>query len=303
SNSVGNVRAPTNPLEITIVTMYINIGGFLKWGNNNYFSPATYKKWMTTWGWLTNRVIAFFDNVEDLETFRQIRSVHPADRTVLIKLKRQEIPAFNQLERIRTIYQNSSYPKHTPNTVFAEYSCAMNAKYDVLQMAVQRGLVHTEYMAWLDIGLFRNLLESKLRPKNDRFALEVPKNFNSSTVGMSAVASRRDVSNLSPWEYIRENWIWVSGAFVLATREVMMKFAQSYTLMANELIDKGMSSTDQQVIGAMYSPEYIKRQQVDIVAQECYEGQFGLYGLDVIYFCLGHVCKEAAEKRENENIK
>ncbi|CAG5126319.1 unnamed protein product, partial [Candidula unifasciata] len=231
----------------------------------------------------------------------QIRSVLPADRTVFIKLQRKEIPAFNNVEKIRTIYKNSSYPKHSPNTVVAEYSCAMNAKYDVLQMAVQRGLVHTEYMAWLDIGLFRNLLEPKLRPKNGWFSLNVPDNFNASAVGMSMVTPMTELSNLSAWDYIRDNQVWVSGAFVLATKEVMMKFARSYNLMANELIDRRMSSTDQQVIGAMYSPEYIDSQQVKIVDYRCNNGQFGLYGSDIIYFCLGYVCKDAAEKQLNSN--
>ncbi|CAG5121511.1 unnamed protein product, partial [Candidula unifasciata] len=297
-NSDESIRTPVNA-GITIVTMYLNIGGFQK--HTTQFTPQTYKRWMTTWSWLTNRVIAFFDNDEDLETFRQIRSLLSADRTVLIKLQRKEIPAFNKVEKIRTIYKNSSYPKHWPNTVVAEYSCAMNAKYDVLQMAVQRGLVHTEHMAWLDIGLFRNLLEPKRRPKDDRFSLDVPDNFNASTVGMSMVTPMTELLNLSAWNYIRDNRVWVSGAFVLATKEVMMKFARSYIMMANELLDKRMSSTDQQVIGAMYSPEYIDRQQVDIVDYRCNNGQFGLYRFDIIYFCLGYVCKDAAEKQLNYN--
>ncbi|CAG5121510.1 unnamed protein product [Candidula unifasciata] len=91
--------------------------------------------------------------------------------------------------------------------------------------------------------------------------------------------------------------VWVSGAFVLATKEVMMRFAQSYTLMVNELIDMGMSSTDQQGIGAMYSPEYIDQQQVDMAEYSCHDGQFGLYGPDVTFFCLGYICKDTAEKR------
>ncbi|CAG5121508.1 unnamed protein product [Candidula unifasciata] len=296
---IGLIRRAANPQEITIVTMYINIGGFLKGGGSNYFTPTTYKRWMTTWGWLTNRVIAFFDNDEDLETFRKIRSLQPNDRTVLVKLQRNEIPAFRDLGKISTIFKNASYPKHSPNTVYAEYSCAMNAKYDVLQMAVQRGLVYTEYIAWLDIGLFRNLLEPKLRPKDDRFSLEVPENFNSSTVGMSAVASRNEVSKLSPWEYIRDNRVWVSGAFALATKETMLKFSESYKMILDELLHEGLASTDQQVIGAMYSPGFIKRQRVDIVGYSCHDGQFGLYSSDVIYFCLGYICKDAAEKRLN----
>ncbi|BFZ21471.1 hypothetical protein BsWGS_24510 [Bradybaena similaris] len=295
----GIIPRSVHPREITVVTMYLNIGGFLKGGGSNYFTPATYLKWMTTWGWLTNRVVAFFDSEEDLETFRQIRSLQPKDRTVLIKLQRSEIPAFKHLDKIRTIYRNASYPKHTPNTVYAEYSCAMNAKYDALQMAIQRGLVYTDHLAWLDIGLFRNLLQTDLRPKEDRFSLEVPENFNSSTVGMSQVASWQDMSKLSPWDYIKDNQVWVSGAFALATKETMWTFSESYKLTLKQLLDEGLSSTDQQVIGAMYSPRFIKRQQVQIVAYSCKDGQFGLYSTDIVYFCLGYICKDAAEKRLN----
>ncbi|BFZ21473.1 hypothetical protein BsWGS_24512 [Bradybaena similaris] len=166
-------------------------------------------------------------------------------------------------------------------------------------MAIQRGLVYTDHMAWMDIGLFRNLLQANLRPKEDRFSLEVPENFNSSYIGMSQVSSWQHVSKLSPWDYIRDNQVWVAGGVLLATKENMWKFSESYKLTVNELVDEGMSSTDQQVIGAMYSPRFIKRQQVQIVTYTCQDGQFGLYSSDVVYFCLGYICKDAAEKRLN----
>ncbi|CAG5121509.1 unnamed protein product, partial [Candidula unifasciata] len=217
-NCSRSFRAPMTPQEITIVTMYINIGGFMK-GETASFTPTTYKKWMSTWGWLSNRVIAFFDNDEDLETFRQIRSVLPANRTVLIKLQRSEIPAFKNLDKIRIIYNHPLYPKYPPNTVVAEYSCAMNAKFDVLQMAIEKGLVHTKHIAWLDVGYFRNLLKPKFRPKDDSFSLEVPENFNSSTVGLSMVTPWTELSKLTAWDYIRNNIVWVTGGFVLATKE------------------------------------------------------------------------------------
>ncbi|CAG5133365.1 unnamed protein product, partial [Candidula unifasciata] len=225
----------------------------------------------------------------------QIRSVLPANRTVLIKLQRSEIPAFKNIDKIRIIYNHPLYPKYPPNTVVAEYSCAMNAKFDVLQMAIEKGLVHTEHIAWLDIGYFRNLLEPKFRPKDESFSLEVPANFNSSTVGMTIVTPWTELSKLTAWDYIRDNRVWVTGGFVLATKEVMMRFAQSYTLMVNELIDMGMSSTDQQVIGAMYSPEHIDQQQVDMAEYSCHDKQLGLY--DILFFCLGYICKDTAEKR------
>ncbi|XP_059156886.1 uncharacterized protein LOC131941584 [Physella acuta] len=285
--------------SITIVTLFINLGSLKKGGGSNYNTPDKYKKWMITWGWLTNHVVAFIEDDETIEYFKQIRSQQPAHRTVIVKVNRSQLDAFKNLERIKQIYSNSSYPKHSPNTINANYSCAMSAKYDVMTMALDMGLVKTKYLAWMDIGLFRNLLEEKMKPKNNSFTMEVPADFNSSRVGVTQVVPRQAMERHSPWEFIRHNHVWVAGGHVMGTHEVIRTFITSYKYVSQELIKAGMSSTDQQVIGAMYSPQFRHLQKVDVQTYSCVNGQFGLHNSDALYFCLSYICKEAGERAKN----
>ena len=57
--------------SITVVTMFIDLGVFKK-GEQllSYHSPYMYKRWMRTFGKLTNQVVAFIEKDEDIEYFR-----------------------------------------------------------------------------------------------------------------------------------------------------------------------------------------------------------------------------------------
>ncbi|CAL1534253.1 unnamed protein product [Lymnaea stagnalis] len=281
--------------DVTVVTLYLPLGRFQKGGASNFYTNDRYKNWMQTWAWLTNKVVAFFDDDDYMEHFRKLRSAQPADRTVLIKVERSQFNAFKDYDKIRDIYRRPDYPKHHPNTVNANYSCTMNAKYDALQMAMDLGHVSTEFMAWLDIGTLRNMLQ--LRPKNNTFTLEVPQGFNDSRIGFTEVSPQSSMSNTSPWDYIQHNRVWVAGSFLLGSKKVVQKFIRSYKKTVQALLASNMSSTDQQVIGAMYSPQFRKDQEVDIATYTCPDGAYGLHGSDLSYFCLAYVAKEAAELR------
>jgi hypothetical protein len=280
-----------SPHEITVVTLYLNLGRFKKGTSGLHYTPDMYKSWMKTWGWLTNRVVGFFESDEDLRLFRQIRSGQPENMTVLLKVNRPDLPSFKNIDTIRRIFASPSYPKHPPNTVMAEYPCVMNAKYDALNMAITKGFVHTGYVAWLDIGLFRDLLDEN-HPPSYRFTLAVPENFNDSTVSMSEVGARHTLDKLSPWELIRDNVVWLGGAFFLGTKQSVLTFSESYAAMASELLKQNMSSTDQQVIGAMYSPAYIHQQKVGMRPYTC--EKLPNYRRSN-YFCLAYISKYAAE--------
>ncbi|XP_059156908.1 uncharacterized protein LOC131941601 [Physella acuta] len=282
--------------------MFLRLGSLQKGFSGLYNTHDKYKQWMITWGWMTNHVIIFVDDEEISQYFKQIRCKQPAHRTVIVKVNRSQLDAFKNLERIKQIYSNSSYPKHSPNTINANYSCTMSAKYDVMTMALDMGLVKTKYLAWMDIGLFRNLLKKRLKPKNNSFTMEVPADFNSSRVGFTQVSSRQAMERLSPWEYIRDNHVWVAGGHVMGTHEVIRTFITSYKYVSQELIKAGMSSTDQQVIGAMYSPQFRHLQKVDIQGYSCVDGQFGLDGSDADYFCLSYACKEAGPAKYRTSI-
>ncbi|KAK6959860.1 hypothetical protein BgiMline_035033, partial [Biomphalaria glabrata] len=228
----------------------------------------------------------------------QIRSHLPPERTVLIRVNQSDLVSFKDYDIVNQIYSKPDYPKHHPNTVNANYSLTMNAKYDVLQMAMDLGHVNTKYIAWLDIGFFRTLLQETFRPKNDTFTLEVPFNFDDKKVAFTEVGGRDFHKNLSPWDYIKNNHVWVAGGYVLAEQKVIRKFIHAYKRSYQALLKDNMASTDQQVIGSMYSPQMIKDQEIEIQTYRCSDGQFQLHGSDIQYFCLAYVCKEAAELRK-----
>ena len=91
----------------------------------------------------------------NIHTSRNIRKSQPADKTILIRVNRTDLSSFDDLEDVRKLFADPEYPKFEPQTVNPEWSCAVNAKYDILQMVLDQGHVKTDTLAWLDIGLFK----------------------------------------------------------------------------------------------------------------------------------------------------
>ena len=160
---------------------------------------------------------------------RKVRSCLPDSHTKIIKINRDQLPAFRHLETIRKIYNKPSYPKVYPDTVYPEYSCTMHAKYDVLNSACKADFFETPYFAWLDIGLFRQLDQS-LQPI---FKLVPPEKFNPERVGMTQITPLDPV--VPPEFVMRNTQKWVSGAMVLATREVCFTIHLSHYLNIEQI--------------------------------------------------------------------
>ncbi|XP_035829830.1 uncharacterized protein LOC101857544 isoform X2 [Aplysia californica] len=279
--------------EMTIVTMFIDLGVFKKGDQPlSYHSPYKYRRWMRTFGKIANHVVAFIEKDEDVEYFREIRSCLPPRLTKVIKVNREELPSFKHLSRIAEIYADPSYPKHYPNTVSAEYTCAMHAKYDALEKASTDDTFKNPYIAWVDVGLFRNLDGTKYRP----FKLIPPQTFDKTAVGFSYVWPQRSESSVHT--IMRQNLVWLAGGLVLAKREVMLKFTQDYQAAVEELLHRGLSNTDQEVIASMYSPEMLKEDYIKVQTFRCDQGQMGLFGPDARYLCLGYLCRHEWQKRE-----
>nr|KAI8732796.1 hypothetical protein BgiMline_029521 [Biomphalaria glabrata] len=284
-------KSNPNPYEITMVTLYIPLDK-----SQNKFPTDTYRIWMRTFGWMSNKLVALVTDDTTMNHLKKIRSHLPPERTVLIRVNRSQFGSFKDLDRVKKIFSQPHYPIHRPNTVNAEYPITMNAKYDALQMAMDMGHVDTDYIAWVDIGYFRNLLYVKT-PKNYSFTLEIPLDFEDTKIGFSEVGPR--VSHTTPWDYIRHNIVWVAGGFVLGKKPVIQKFIKNFKRAFQNLLNHSMASTDQQTIGAMYSPQMIKEQNVKLKTYSCPKGrlQFQLFGSDLQYFCLGYICKEDAQRR------
>ena len=60
--------------DVTIVTAYFNIGSFQKGGlRSQVFTTQLYRNWMKIFNRIDNPVVAYFDDVNDLEYFRDLR--------------------------------------------------------------------------------------------------------------------------------------------------------------------------------------------------------------------------------------
>ncbi|CAL1527685.1 unnamed protein product [Lymnaea stagnalis] len=276
--------------NITIVTMYLNIGTFKKTSfflfSKESYATDHYKNWLFSWGKLNNRVIAFFDDDDFIEQFRIKRAHLPDSFTKIVRISKDQLSAFKYKKQVEEINQHPSFSLSYP----PDYTCTMDAKYDALEMALKMDDIKTSYVAWMDIGLFRRLQE-----EDPPFTLKVPSDFNSSKLGFSEVTSRKWLSQLTPREIYEKNVVWVAGGFVLGVKKVISEFITAYRNTARELLAQGLADTDQQVIASMYSPDMASKQKIDIMTYSCPRGSFSLYGHAYLYFCLPYICKASAE--------
>jgi len=298
-NMSPNNKIPANRsgYDITLVTMFLNLGKFQK-GASMEYTPEKYFGWMNSWANLNNTVIAFFDDENVYNMFKKVRSAQPAERTIAYKIERNDLPDFKNLEKVRQIYAQPGYPKHHPNTVKAEYSCSVSAKADVIDIVLKKEKIKTKYLAWLDMGYFR-LLSTPAH--KDTFVMEVPDKFDDQTVAFSVI-NDGDALHSSPWDIIRHNMVWVASGLIVGTPQVMTQYVEDFRSARSELLSQNMSSTGQQVIAALYSGRLTRQPSVRASTYSCRDGQYGMHGSDLIYFCFGFKCKEAAEiRRKNKN--
>lgn len=241
-------------------------------------------------GKVANPIVAYMENDDDAEYFRKIRSCLPPTHTKIIKVQRGELWSFKLRPYIKHIYSRSGYPRHEPNTVYPEHTCASHAKYELLEMAAKKNYFQTPFFAWLDIGYFGNLDGTDFA----MFKLIPPATFNVEMVAMTQAWPHDP--NIPAKDVIRHNLVWVSGEMLLGDQKMVLNFTLHYKEMVNQLIKDDLSSGDEQTIYLMYSTPRRKLKQAKIKTYMCHEGQLGLYGRDTRFLCLGYVCKNNWDK-------
>ncbi|KAL8578250.1 hypothetical protein ACOMHN_005641 [Nucella lapillus] len=205
-------------------------------------SPDMYKTWMSTFGWLDNSVVFFTDSPHIADYFQRLRARYRDSpfRTTTIVLNRQQLWAFQCKNEIQQIFAQPGFPHHAPNTINALYSCAMHAKFELIQKVLRERLYQTRFVAWLDIGLFRGEAS-----KNRTIHLTAPTDFQRTRVAYSQVDK---FITMTPQDVIRRNRVWVGGASFLATPEVAYVYCSEYRRAVRKLLDMKWMSTDQQVV-------------------------------------------------------
>ncbi|XP_070207809.1 protein HtrL-like isoform X2 [Littorina saxatilis] len=254
SDVINNVRSYTSGLpktnEVTVVTAYFNLGQLDKAGGEGRYTPNLYKKWMTIFGDLDNRLIVFADAQDTVDLFKRIRARYPPERTTIFLVKRQELWAFRLEKEIAAIYSQPNYPKHPPNTINPLYSCAMHAKFELVQRVIRERLYTTPFIAWLDIGLFRGEVG-----KNQTIHLTAPTDLDRTKVGYSEV---NKFESMSARDVIARNKVWVGGASFVGTPDVVYEYCSDYRRAVRLLLDMKLMSTDQQVIYVLNQPSLQK---------------------------------------------
>ena len=233
------------PHNLTIITAYFNLGRFRKGTEGNSFGPELYRSWGSVYRYMRNPVIFYTDSDDFATMFKRMRFAFP-NMTQVIKVDRNKLWAFKWVDRIRNIYSDPNYPKFHPNTVVPEYTCSQHAKYACVEDAILKKYVTTKYVMWLDFGYFRLITERKRD-----FRMTLPPRFDEKRIAVNQLNYR--TLTQSPHEIFWNNDLWVGGGLVLGERSLFKRFIQTYRSAVERYLDMSLSSTDQQVLFAMYT--------------------------------------------------
>ena len=226
--------------DLTVVTMYLNIGNFRKGHTVVVYTPNRYKNWMRVFGRIQNPVVAFFDNSSHAEFFLNMRGNYTSSSTKVILLEdRNDLWAFRIMPKIQEIFESPGYPHNPPGTTVPEYSCAMHAKYEVMLWAVQQNIFNTRYFAWLDIGLFRDLKSS------EPFYMYPPPDFDPKCVAYTKVYNRQTLPTLDKVLYRSRPW--VCGASFLGNPTALIQWSWQYHATIESMLKENIMATDQEV--------------------------------------------------------
>ena len=123
----------------------------------------TYTEWATAWSRISNPVVVYSNDEQFLSRMRTRRATLPTSYRLLDDL--QSMWSFQLHDETQRIYDDPDYPTWYPNTAEANYTCAMHAKYELLNDTIERNLQNSrnrQYIAWLDVGYFRDVSQETL---------------------------------------------------------------------------------------------------------------------------------------------
>lgn len=231
--------------NITLVTAYFDLGQIRK-GPFHTQDFAVYQKWSSAYKFVANPLIFFTDSEQMAELFLLYRKNLPKNATKVVLIKSDELWAFSKAKLIKKIFSDPAYPKFSPNTINENYSCTMHAKYDLLEKVIKEKWFRTKFLAWVDIGYFRNQVD-----ETHKFHLKLPEDFSYQHISFTEINEFN--KKLTPMGIIDENAVWVGGGMILGRLELMTVFISDYKEAVGRMLDEKLMSTDQQVIYIMYS--------------------------------------------------
>ena len=169
--------------------------------------------------------------------------------------------AFSLNKSIAKVFKRNEYPAYIhKNPTIVNYSCVQHAKYEVTQMAAKENFFWIDYIAWLDVGLFR---ESKNNTKD--FILALPPGFNDSKLAVNQVnAVSMDVEF---WPLFERKLVWICGCTFTGRIETVIRYTEQYKQSVKYFIKHNFMNTDEQIVYAMYTNQGRKKLKPDIDLQ------------------------------------
>ena len=245
---------------LTIVTAYFDIGTFQKEKSRASRRPESYFQWSKVFKYLRNSLVVYTDSENFLHLMKSHRTRF-ADRTKYVWFDKNSSWAFSKRQAIQKIYSRPDYPSYLrANPTAANYSCVQHAKYEVTARAAKEHFYNTKYIAWLDVGLFRN----SIRNTKD-FVLELPPRFNDSKVALDLVnnvSMDKDVSDI-----FKNKIVWICGCLFVGRRELVLRYTDQYKRSVDHFLSRNLMNTDEQVVYATYTNKGIEELKPEIDIQ------------------------------------
>ena len=249
-------------VSLTIVTAYIDIGTIRKGKVQNAFwrEPNVYFEWTKIFGHLLNPLVVYTDSVHFLHLIQKQRSRFP-ERTKFIMFDRSSSWAFSLNKSIEKIYKRKDYPSYLQdNPTSVNYSCVQHAKYEITQQAAEVNFFGTDYIAWLDVGLFRDSVNN-----TKDFILSLPPGFNDSRIAVDQVRERR--MDIQFWPVFERKLVWICGCTFIGRIETVIRYTEQYKKSVGYFIEHNLMNTDEQIVFATYTDQGRKELKPDVDLQ------------------------------------
>lgn len=239
--------------NITIVSAYFNLGVWCckRFGPSFIRTPHHYLDWMKKFAYIKNPMVLYSDDANFISGFLESRRNLP---TKVQLINRSDLYSFSLIEEMVKVLENVDLHgllfinRHIrdPN-----YCAAMHAKFELLNRSLNENEFNSSYFAWMDIGLYRDGLPYE----NMNYTIRVPPNFDENKVAFGEVSKFEKQTKVE--EIIHRNKVWVSGAVVFAKTNEMLKFCAQYFRTVEQMLVRGLMSTDQQMVYAMFSDDLL----------------------------------------------
>ena len=126
----------------------------------------------------------------------------------------------------------------------------MHAKYELMLQAVYNNHFNILYFAWLDIGLYRKLID-KEEGLNETFEIYIPPDMDQNKVAYNKVFNRSEDMTLE--NIMLTNQVWVCGCYFVARASVMLRWVAQYMKHVEYFLCQDIMNTDQQVLYGIFN--------------------------------------------------